>query len=104
MFGPDDAWWCNGKEILHVEGDGVIDLRLTRAVIRDLRAGLRQDPRVTLRKSTSDWVEVRIASSDDVAFVLDLVERAAAAHRSGPGETPKAPPVGRELERRRRFH
>ena len=76
----------------------------SRGVIRDLRAGLRQDPRVTLRKSTSGWVEVRIASSDDVAFVLDLVDRAAAAHRAGPGETPKAPPVGPELERRRRFH
>ena len=104
MFGPGDAWWCNGKEIAHFDSSAVLDVRLTRAVIRELRSVLRDDRRVELRKSGSDWIEVRMSSTDDAAFVAQLVERAAAAHRAGPGVTPKPPPSGPDLERRRRFH
>ncbi len=103
-FGPGGAFWCNGKEIAHFDSDSVVDLRLTRAVIRELRATLRDDARVELRRGTSDWLEVRMSSSDDVGFVFELAERAAAAHRAGAGETPRLPPGGADLERRRRFH
>jgi hypothetical protein len=104
MFGPENAFWCNGKEIAHFEGADAIDLRLTRPVIRELRAVLRNDPRVGLRTAGSDWIEVHLSSTDDVAFVVELAERAAQAHRAVRGETPKAPPVGSDLERRRRLH
>lgn len=103
-FGEGDAFWCNGKEIAHFDSEDVIDLRLTKAVIRELRSALREDVRVELRKGSSNWVEVRVASDDDVDFVVELAERAAAAHRAGPGEMAKPPPVGADLERRRRFH
>jgi len=104
MFGEDDAIWCNGKELAHVDASGALDVRLTRAVIRELRATLRADDRVTLRRSTSDWIEVRIDRPSDVAFAVELVERAAGAHRPGEGEPAKPAPTGAELERRRRFH
>ena len=103
-FVQDEAFWCNGKEIAHFVAADVVDLRLTKAVIRDLRTALREDGRVALRKGSSDWLEVRVASEDDADFVVELAERAAAAHRASPGETPKLPPVGADLERRRRFH
>jgi hypothetical protein len=104
MFGAGNGFWCNGKEIAHFDSDDVVDLRLTKAVIRELRTALREDARVELRKGSSDWVEVRVTSHDDIGFVVQLAERAAAAHRARAGEMPKLPPVGADLERRRRFH
>jgi hypothetical protein len=103
-FGPENAFWCNGKEIAHLEGADAVDLRLTRSAIRELRAVLRSDQRVELRSAGSDWIEVHVSSTDDVAFVVEIAERAAQAHRAVQGETPKAPSVGSDLERRRRLH
>jgi len=104
MFGHGDAYWANGKEIAHFEGDGVIEVRLTRAVIKDRRAALKADPRVTLRPSGADWMEVTFATPADEAFVIELVATAEAAHRAPPGTMTKPPPTGRDLARRRRFH
>jgi hypothetical protein len=103
MFGTDDAIWCNGKEIAHFDADDVVDIRLTKATIRQRGAGLRVDERVTLRKNPSDWLEVRVSAAD-VGFVVELVELAAAAHRAPPDTDAKRAPRGDELERRRRFH
>jgi hypothetical protein len=104
MFGSANAWWCNGTEIAHFDAADVIDLRLTRSVIRELRPLLRADPRVEVRKSGSEWIEIRVTSDEDVAFVAELAERAAAGHRAPERETPRPPPVGSDLDRRRRFH
>lgn len=104
MFTDALAFWVDGKEIAHFDADDVLDLRLTRAVIREHRARLKADARVTLRRSGGDWVEVRFAGAEDVAFVGELAELAAAAHRPAPGAAAKAPPVGPALDRRRRFH
>jgi len=82
----------------------VIDVRLTKAGVRERRAELRADERVTLRKSASDWIEVRFRSDADVAFVVELVAQAVAAHRPPPGTAPRSAPRGAELDRRRRFH
>src|SRR4051794_14485555 len=81
VFSDGPGYWVNAKEIAHFDADDIIDLRLTRAEIRERRAALRADPRVELRKSTSsDWLEIRISTRDDVAFVADLARVAAAAH------------------------
>lgn len=104
MFKDDLGYWVHGKEIAHLEDENLIDIRLTRQVIRARRTELRSDPRVALRSSGSDWVSVGFTLPDDRGFVLDLVEAAAAAHRPARGETPYPPPTGPELERRRRFH
>jgi hypothetical protein len=102
-FKDDVGYWVNGKEIAHFEGDRAIDIRLTRAVIRDRRAALRADPRVRLRASSSDWLTVELSGAD-MAFVVELVEAAAAAHRAPAGAIPPPPPQGTDLARRRRFH
>ena len=103
-LGDADAYWVNGKEIAHFDESTVIDLRLTRTAIRARRPELKADPRVELRPSTSDWLELRVRGRDDLQWLRSLVEVAAQAHRAPGGEVPKEPPVGAELERRRRFH
>ena len=80
MFGEGDAIWCNGTEIAHFDADDVVDVRLTKALIRARRTELRADERVTLRKHTSDWLEVRVTNAD-LDFVVELVTHAAGAHR-----------------------
>lgn len=103
VSGP--ALWVDGKEILHPGEGHSYDVRLTRAVIRQMRIRLRSDPRVTLRSSASaDWVEVTLGSAADEEFLVELVELAVAAHRPDDGTQGRQPPVGPELERRRRFH
>jgi hypothetical protein len=80
-FAPIVAWRVSGKEFLHFHGEKEIDVRLTRAVIRDQRARLRADPRVDLRQHSSDWIRVCLSSPDDVRFALRLARLAVAAHR-----------------------
>jgi hypothetical protein len=82
------AFWVNGMEIAHFESATALDVRLTRAVIRDHRATLKAEPAVELRPSTSDWITVR---TSDAALVLRLIELAAAAHRALPGRIPDPP-------------
>ena len=102
-FADRDAFWVDGKEIAHAEGDSV-DLRLTRRVISEHRARLRADPRVTLRRSGGDWLEAQVAAPADAALALELFELAVAAHRPARGEAVRLPPTGAALARRRRFH
>lgn len=92
-LGDADALWVNGKEIAHLDDSATIDIRVGR---REIRARA-----LPSRSKSSDWCEV---STADVSLVRELVEVAAAQHRAAPGTTPKAPPTGADLERRRRFH
>jgi hypothetical protein len=103
MFSERDALWVDGKEIAHGHDDGTWDLRLTRATIRSMRDELKGDPRVTLRSSTSDWIELAVATEADARYLLALYRRAVEAHAPA-ARRPRAPPTGAELARRRRFH
>jgi hypothetical protein len=104
IFGDGTAFWVNGKQVGHFRDDRTLELRLTRRGISAQRARFKQDARVELRRSTSDWVRLHFRTSRDVDFVAELAEQAAEAHRPRPGVAPMPPPLGRELERRRRFH
>ena len=99
-----DAFWVNGKEIAHFDSDGSLELRVTGPVIRAHRDRLRSDPEIERRAPSSDWITMRYSSARDVAFVAELAELAAAAHRPSAGAMAKPPPTGAALERRRRFH
>jgi hypothetical protein len=97
-FMPGPAWWVNGTEIAHLDGPGVVGVRAGRSEIRRRH---REDERIGLRSASSDWCEIHAEHGD---LVLALVEVAAAQHRAPRGTTPKPPPTGSDLERRRRFH
>jgi hypothetical protein len=103
-FSDGDAFWVNGREIAHFHGDADIELRLTRAVISEQRGRLKADPRVELRRGSSDWITIHPANVSDLALLRELAELAAAAHRADLGTMAAPPPVGAALERRRRFH
>ena len=82
QFGDHPGFWTDGREFLHVDHDGTLDVRLTRAVIRELRDDLSEDDRVYFRRSSSaDWINVRVEREDDVSFALELARRAAEANR-----------------------
>ena len=86
QFSDVDALWVDGIEIAHVEAQdatGVAyDVRLTRQVIRDRRAALRTDPRVTLRPSTSaDWLTLRVCAPEDRTLLKELLRLAALHNR-----------------------
>ena len=102
-FQPGPGYWVDGREVAHLDDDRVLDLRLTRQVIRERRSELEADFRVTVRRG-SDWVEVRFRTMADVEFAAELMEAAVTANRPPPGVTITPPPTGTDLARRRRFH
>lgn len=105
MFSDRPALWVNGKEIVHRDAGGSYDVRLTRQVIRQMRDQLRAEPCVHMRSSSSsDWIEVEVADGKGEELVVTLARAAADAHRPAPGAALRAPPQGKELARRRRFH
>jgi hypothetical protein len=81
-FADRPAWWIEGKEIAHMDGDSVLDIRLTRQVIRARRDDLGTHPEITFRRSTSaEWIEIEVTDSNAELLALELVKQAAAAHR-----------------------
>jgi len=99
-FSPGPALWAGRTEVAHMDSDGHLDVRLTKKLISDRRAALRADPRVILRRGTSDWLAVDAAA--DIDFAIALVRQAVLANL--PAADPGPPPTGAELARRRRFH
>ena len=77
-FSDEEAFCVGRREFAHFHAGNELDLRLTRAVIRELREDLASNPKVTLRGS-SDWIEVRFPRRADLDAVLALVRRAVEA-------------------------
>jgi hypothetical protein len=104
VFHDADAFWINGTQIAHWRDPYTLELRLTKKLIRERRAELKQDPRVILRRGASDWIMLHFDSRDDVIFAARLAIAAADAHRPADGTPMKPPPTGADLDRRKRFH
>jgi hypothetical protein len=103
VFTEGQAIWCGTREVAHFhDGTGELEVRLTKAVVRERRPELRADPRVTLRKSASDWIAFTMAKKADEADALELVRLAVDANAASAPAGP--PPSGADLARRRRFH
>lgn len=101
-FSPGPAVWVGTREVAHFDAERILDVRLTRAVIRLRRDELRSDGRVALRGSGSDWLEISVESTQDVAWATEIVVDAVVANlRDAPAGLP---PTGADLDRRRRFH
>jgi hypothetical protein len=73
QFHGEPAFWIDGREFLHTDGDRWIEIRLTRKLINQL-----EDERAFRRSRTSDWVMVETEHAD---FILDLARRALQANR-----------------------
>lgn len=67
-FGPGPALWVGKREVAHFDDERTLDVRLTKAGIRLRRDELRADDRITLRKSSSDWLELTVKTDDDVEW------------------------------------
>ena len=107
IFSEDDAapgYFVDGKQVAHFFAPDVIEIRLTKALIRADRERLKGDARVELRKNSSDWLKVRFRTEADLHLIENLVRAAVAAHLPASGRPPRPPPSGAELARRRRFH
>jgi len=103
VFTEGQAIWCGTREVAHFhDGTGELEVRLTKAVVRERRAALKADTRITLRKNASDWIaftiETKADQDDALALVRAAVDANAATAPAGP------PPSGADLARRRRFH
>ena len=102
VFSDGAAVWAGQTEVAHFHGQSALEVRLTKAVIRERREELRADPRVELRKNASDWLTINVATKADVDDAIALVRDAVAANL--PTTKPGPPPSGPDLARRRRFH
>jgi hypothetical protein len=74
-WGEGTAFGIDGHEFFHCERDGLLDIRMTRRLIRDL-----DDDRVVYRPGSSDWVWLTVESPEDVSFAVELARRARAAN------------------------
>lgn len=79
-FSDREAFFVGKREFAHFHPKNEIDIRLTRQVIRRLKAELEADPKATLRGS-SDWVEYRFPRRTDLARAAELVALALDANR-----------------------
>jgi hypothetical protein len=70
---PDaPAWWCNGTEVAHFDGD-LLDLRIGRKVLSQLRrtgVDLLADPRIQRRTPSSDWIEIAVSPAAPAAAAV----------------------------------
>jgi hypothetical protein len=71
------ALFYKGKEFAHFHNDNEIDLRLTKKLIKSL--GLNHPERSTFhptRASSSNWIEVRFHTPEEVLTAVALVRLA----------------------------
>lgn len=81
QFGDVPALWVDGREFIHLDRDGSVDVRLTRAEIRR-RDDLGEDERVYFRRSSSaDWIHVFARADEDVPFLVELARAAVHANQ-----------------------
>ena len=79
--GHGEALWLGKREIAHCH-NGQVDVRLTRAVVRELRDELRSDARIDLRGPGFDWILIRVRNAADVERALELLRHAMRAART----------------------
>lgn len=98
-----EAFFVDARQMAGIF-DGLVYVRLTWPIVREYRERLRDDPRVDIPRSGTDWVTVSLQTVKDLPLVLQLVELAAAQCRPSAGKPSRPPPTGADLARRRRRH
>jgi hypothetical protein len=77
---PTPAGSVRGRS--HIVTTRQVDVRLTRAVVRELRDELRSDARIDLRGPGFDWVLIRVRNAADVERAIGLLRHAIRAARA----------------------
>jgi hypothetical protein len=78
-FGGTTGYFVEDTEFAHFHGPCELDVRLTRAVIKERRGLLASDSRVALGRA--DWVVIVVADRGDREAVLELTLAACDANR-----------------------
>jgi hypothetical protein len=79
-YGDKPALFTASREIAHLEGPGVIDLRVTRAGWLRVRDRFGTDPAVRRDPSRRDWIELHLDSAADLDRLRDLLVAAMAGN------------------------
>jgi hypothetical protein len=87
VFAEDDACalWVDATQVAHFVTADTLEVRLTKQLISADRASLKADPRVTLRKNASDWLEVKFSRADG-GFTRRFNRKEEPLRASGPPE------------------
>ncbi|MGW6277044.1 hypothetical protein [Kribbella sp. NPDC055071] len=66
-YGDKPAIRLGQREIAHSEAPGRIDIRITRAGWRKIRADYADDSAIVKEPTRTDWLELRFATLEDLA-------------------------------------
>jgi hypothetical protein len=79
-YGDKPALFAGSREIAHLEQDGAIDLRITRAGWARARQDFAADPAVLHDPGRRDWIELRPEHASDLDRLAPLLAITAAAN------------------------
>jgi hypothetical protein len=79
-YGDKPALFAGSREIAHLEQDGAIDLRITRAGWARARQDFAADPAVLHDPGRRDWIELRPNHASDLDRLTPLLAITAAAN------------------------
>jgi hypothetical protein len=79
-YGDKPALFAGSREIAHLEQDGAIDLRITRAGWARARRDFAADPAVLHDPGRRDWIELRPERASDLDRLAPLLAITAAAN------------------------
>jgi hypothetical protein len=72
-YGDKPAVYIEGREVAHLEGPRIIDLRITRQGWSRVKDEYRSDPAVYRDPSRRDWIELRPRSQQDLKRLAGLL-------------------------------
>jgi hypothetical protein len=79
-YGDKPALFAGSREIAHLEMDGTIDVRITRAGWARARQDFAADPAVLHDRGRRDWIELRPKRASDLDRLAPLLAITAAAN------------------------
>ena len=79
-YGDKPALFAGSREIAHLEADGAIDVRITRAGWARAREDFAADPAVLRDPGRRDWIELRPTHASDLDRLAPLLAITAAAN------------------------
>jgi Family of unknown function (DUF5519) len=79
-YGHKPALFAGSREIAHLESDGAIDVRITRAGWAQARQDFVADPAVLHDPGRRDWIELRPKRASDLDRLAPLLAITAAAN------------------------